>query len=80
MAELDSPAAPHAGGGNSEGGASRLDLHDLTITADTNVLECADAGDEPLQASAASRALREAESIAVLLPSRRWDRRSFWWH
>lgn len=40
----------------------------MIITADTNVLVRALVGDEPSQAAAASRVLREAEAIAVPLP------------
>jgi predicted nucleic-acid-binding protein len=40
----------------------------VIITADTNILVRALVGDEPNQAAAASRVLREAEAIAVPLP------------
>jgi predicted nucleic-acid-binding protein len=45
-----------------------LELAAVIITADTNVLVRALVGDEPSQAAAASRVLREAEAIAVPLP------------
>jgi len=44
-----------------------LELAAVIITADTNVLVRALVGDEPSQAAAASRVLREAEAIAVPL-------------
>ncbi|MFN7631170.1 MAG: hypothetical protein ACK6BM_10215 [Cyanobacteriota bacterium] len=43
-------------------------------------LEHAFLGDEPSQAAAASQVLREVESNAGPLLSRRWNSRSFWWH
>ncbi|MFM9101249.1 MAG: hypothetical protein ACKOPS_07895 [Cyanobium sp.] len=41
----------------------------MIITANTNVLVRALVGDEPSQAAAASRVLREAEATAVPLPA-----------
>jgi predicted nucleic acid-binding protein len=41
----------------------------VRITADTNVLVRSVVGDDPHQAQAANRVLREAEAIAVALPT-----------